>query len=117
MDYFFIGESELLTAFRFVGVGGKAAANKEEAVLAFRTVTKGSQNAASAGCGPGAQLSTPYKILILTERVADWIGEELTEWQLSGNYPLLVEIPGIDGKIEGRKSLVDSIREAIGIHV
>jgi V/A-type H+-transporting ATPase subunit F len=57
------------------------------------------------------------KILILTEQAADWVGDELTEWQLSGAYPLVVELPGLGGKIAGRKSLVDSIREAIGIHV
>ncbi|MDR2159575.1 MAG: ATPase V, partial [Treponema sp.] len=28
-----------------------------------------------------------------------------------------VEIPGVMGRLEGRKTLVDSIREAIGIHV
>jgi V/A-type H+-transporting ATPase subunit F len=41
----------------------------------------------------------------------------MIDWQLSGKYPLLVEIPGINGRLEGRKTLVDSIREAIGIHV
>lgn len=101
MDYFFIGESELLCAFAFAGVGGAAAANKDEALSAFRTIT------AASRC----------KILILTEQAADWIGDELTEWQLAGSYPLVVELPGLNGSMSGRKSLVDSIREAIGIHV
>jgi V/A-type H+-transporting ATPase subunit F len=30
---------------------------------------------------------------------------------------LIVEIPGIVGRLAGRKTLVDAIREAIGIHV
>jgi V/A-type H+-transporting ATPase subunit F len=30
---------------------------------------------------------------------------------------LIVEIPGIMGRMPGKKTLVDSIREAIGIHV
>jgi V/A-type H+-transporting ATPase subunit F len=41
----------------------------------------------------------------------------MVNWQLSGRYPLLVEIPGIGGRLEGRKTLVDAIREAIGIHI
>jgi V/A-type H+-transporting ATPase subunit F len=41
----------------------------------------------------------------------------MIDWQLSGRYPLLVEIPGISGKHIDRKTLVESIREAIGIQV
>jgi V/A-type H+-transporting ATPase subunit F len=116
MDYFFIGEAELLTAFRFVGVGGKAVASQEEAFAAFRTLTGGVKTA--AGPGAGQRASAPAaKILILTEQAVDWLGEELTEWQLSGKYPLVVELPGLTGRVAGRKTLVDSIREAIGIHV
>jgi V/A-type H+-transporting ATPase subunit F len=101
VDYFFIGESELLCAFGFAGVGGSAVSNKDEALSAFRTATA----------------SSPCKILLLTEQAADWIGEELTAWQLAGSYPLVVELPGLAGSLPGRKNLVDSIREAIGIHV
>ena len=36
---------------------------------------------------------------------------------MGGAYPLVVEIPGIDGHLEGRTSLIDSIRDAVGIHV
>jgi V/A-type H+-transporting ATPase subunit F len=32
-------------------------------------------------------------------------------------YPLIVEIPGIHGHMEGKKSLTDAIREAVGISV
>jgi V/A-type H+-transporting ATPase subunit F len=53
----------------------------------------------------------------MTEEVADWLGDMLVKWQLSDRYPLVVEIPGILGRNPGRKTLVDSIREAIGIHV
>jgi V/A-type H+-transporting ATPase subunit F len=56
-------------------------------------------------------------VLILTEEVADWLGDLLTDWQLSDKYPLIVELPGLMGRLPGRKTLVDSIREAIGVHV
>jgi V/A-type H+-transporting ATPase subunit F len=49
--------------------------------------------------------------------VADWLGDILTQWLLSDRYPLIIELPGMMGKLSGRKSLVESIREAIGIHV
>ena len=49
--------------------------------------------------------------------MSPFLGEELVRWQLSGRFPLIVEIPGLAGHPEGRKTLVDAIREAIGIHV
>jgi V/A-type H+-transporting ATPase subunit F len=126
VDYFFIGESELLSAFQFAGVGGTAVSNKDEAISAFHKITASSQVAPHLVAGARAEMATrtesggeakKTKILILTEQAADWMGDELTEWQLSGAYPLIVELPGLGGKIVGRKSLVDAIREAIGIHV
>jgi V/A-type H+-transporting ATPase subunit F len=114
VEYYFIGESEILTAFRFIGIDGTAITNQDDAIKAFHTAI-----AARAGAVEHAARAreAAYKILILTEQTAVWIGEELSEWQLSGKYPLIVEMPGLAGKVPGRKNLVDSIREAIGIHV
>jgi V/A-type H+-transporting ATPase subunit F len=113
LDYFFIGDSELVTAFRFVGVEGIAVRAAEDTKAAFLKITQGWDEAARAFL-PNMETC---RVLILTEEAADWLGETLTDWQLSGKYPLVVEIPGTLGRLEGRKSLVDSIREAIGIHV
>lgn len=112
MDYFFIGDAELVTGFKFAGVDGVAANNADEARRVFRRVTEGfdeitGMSVPTDGC----------RILILTQEVADWLGERLIQWQLGAKYPLIVELPGMMGKIAGRKTLVDSIREAIGIHV
>jgi V/A-type H+-transporting ATPase subunit F len=113
VDYFFIGDPELVTAFRFVGIKGIAVVNAEEATAAFQRITEGWDETAGTvlpdieGC----------RILILTEEVADWLGELLIQWQLSDRYPLIVEIPGMMGRLSGRKHLVDTIREVIGIHV
>ena len=45
------------------------------------------------------------------------IEEEVLQWQMGADYPLIVEIPGLHGHVDGKKSLTDSIREAIGIHI
>jgi V/A-type H+-transporting ATPase subunit F len=115
VDYFFIGDPELVTAFRFVGIGGSAVADAAEAKAAFLRITRGWDETAGAVL-PGEAGGT-CRVLIITEETADWLGELLIEWQLSDRYPLVVEIPGILGRLAGRKTLVDSIREAIGIHV
>jgi V/A-type H+-transporting ATPase subunit F len=113
VDYFFIGDPELVTAFRFVGVDGIAVRGPDDTRAAFLKITQGWDEAAGAVL---PNLET-CQVLILTEEAADWLGRLLTDWQLSGKYPLVVEIPGTLGRLEGRKTLVDSIREAIGIHV
>jgi V/A-type H+-transporting ATPase subunit F len=115
VDFFFIGDAELVTAFRFVGIAGAAAADAGEARSHFRRITEGWDETAGTVLPLGE--GETCRVLILTEETADWLGDLLIDWQLSGRYPLVVEIPGIMGRLPGRKTLVDSIREAIGVHV
>ncbi|GHV68619.1 hypothetical protein AGMMS49928_08580 [Spirochaetia bacterium] len=113
MDYYFLGDAELVTAFRFVGISGIAAPDAAAALSAFRRLTEGWDETAGTAL-PGIETC---RVLIITEEVADWLGDTLVRWQLSDHYPLIVELPGILGRFPGRKTLVDSIREAIGVHV
>jgi len=104
VDYFFLGDEELVTAFRFIGIDGIAVKDSEEAIDVFKKITQGDNE-------------DKCRILILTEETADWLGDDMIDWQLSGQYPLLVEIPGFAGRLPDRKTLVEAIREAIGLHV
>jgi vacuolar-type H+-ATPase subunit F/Vma7 len=99
--FYVLGGEELVIGFRFVGVPGKTINTVEEAREAFRAATT----------------SPEVKVLIITEQVSAMIPREVMDWQVSGAYPLLVEIPGIAGHVDGRASLMDSIREAVGLHV
>jgi V/A-type H+-transporting ATPase subunit F len=45
------------------------------------------------------------------------LDKEVLDWQIGGKVPLIVEIPGLQGHLAGRKTLTDSIREAVGIRV
>ena len=118
MDYFFLGDPELVTAFSFVGIKGVSVLNADDAHKAFRRITEGYDETAGtvlpSVLWPGLE---SCRVLILTEEVADWLGDSLVQWQLSGHYPLIVEVPGLMGRLAGRKTLVDSIREAIGVRV
>jgi V/A-type H+-transporting ATPase subunit F len=117
LDYFFIGDAELVTAFRFIGIEGEAAKDPGHAVSMFRQITEGWNEQAGAVLPDSVPNAGDLGVLILTEETADWLGDILIDWQLSGRYPLIVEIPGISGLIPGRKTLVDSIRQAIGVHI
>jgi V/A-type H+-transporting ATPase subunit F len=101
MHFYVIGDEEVVTGFRFVGVEGSTCNSRTEAVESFSKATR----------------SGDIKVLIITEQVSALIPDEVMEWQFRGSYPLIVELPGMDGHLETRKSLVDSIREAVGVHV
>ncbi|MDR1315352.1 MAG: ATPase V [Spirochaetales bacterium] len=101
MDFFVLGEEEIIIGFGTVGIQGRVVARREEAVAGFDYA-----------------VSLPdLKVLIITEEAASFMEEKITAWNMSGRFPLLVEVPGIQGRMEGRKTLVESIREAVGISV
>lgn len=110
MNYFVIGEREIVLAFGLVGVQGAAAVNRAEALDAFNRVT-------GKGGAVGSPVEERPKVLILTEEVSMMLENEVVDWQKGARYPLIVEIPGINGHLAGRKTLTDAIREAIGIQV
>ena len=111
MEYFIIGERELVLGFMLAGVKGAAVTNRHDALDAFHMVT-GSGNLV----GALAKENRP-KVLILTEDVSDMLSKEVLDWQMKGEAPLIVEIPGLQGRIAGKKSLTESIREAVGIQI
>lgn len=110
MDFYIIGDRELVLAFRLTGIQGSVAENRNDVLEAFNRVT-----------GKGGQISVPVeqvpRVLILTEAVAGMIEEEEIAWQKTGKYPLIVEIPNVNGHVKGKKTLTDAIREAIGVQV
>jgi V/A-type H+/Na+-transporting ATPase subunit F len=99
--FYVLGGEELVVGFRFVGVPGTVVRSPDEALAAFRSITKDGKT----------------KVLVMTEQVAALIPHEVMDWQLGGAYPLIVEIPDVGGHVENRTSLIDSIREAVGLHV
>ena len=113
MDYFFLGEAELVTAFRFIGITGQSVHNADDARDAFQRLTQSYDETAGTVL-PGIETC---RVLIVTEEVADWLGDSLIHWQLSDRYPLIVELPGLMGRMTNRKTLTESIREAIGVSV
>ncbi len=111
MEYFVIGEREIVLGFMLVGVTGTPVSNREEALEAFLDVT-GQSNKLNRIVS-----SSRPKVLILTEDVSDMLSQEVEAHQMTGKAPLIVEIPGLHGHIEGRRTLTEAIREAVGIQV
>ena len=110
MKFYIIGDREMVLAFRLTGISGTVAENRQEVLDAFNRAT-----------GKGSSIAAPVeelpKVLILTEAAAALIEEEELAWQKKGKFPLIVEIPCLDGPVPGKKSLSDAIREAVGVQI
>jgi len=56
-------------------------------------------------------------IIILTDVVAEGIRDEVDEVRAKGVKPLVVELPGPAGPLEGKRTLLDLITEAVGVRI
>ncbi|OHD20042.1 MAG: hypothetical protein A2086_06620 [Spirochaetes bacterium GWD1_27_9] len=103
MTFFVFGDEDVVLGFKFIGISGLIIESKEDALLEFEKITKGEYG--------------EIGVLIITERIALMLEDIIMDWQLKGEYPLIVEVPDMEGHIEGKKSMLESIRKAIGLSV
>ncbi|HUT37118.1 MAG TPA: V-type ATP synthase subunit F [Planctomycetota bacterium] len=101
MRYHVIGDEDTVLGFRFAGLPGDIAATADEARDALQRVTRAGDVA----------------VLIMTDRIADLIREDVNAVRFGFELPLVVEVPGLAGPSPQRKDLLTLIREAVGIKV
>jgi len=101
MKYFVIADADTVLGFRYVGIRGCEVNSAREARKALDRAVSNS------GIG----------IVIVTESVAESIRDEVNAVRFGRNRPLIVEVPGRTGPLPGKRSLIELIREAVGIHV
>ena len=101
MKLFCIADEDSVRGFRLAGVAGEVVSDAGEAVDAVRRA------AAMPGLG----------LLIVTDVVASEAQAEIDRIRLECVQPLIAEIPGPDGPMEGRKTLREFVQEAVGISV
>ena len=101
MKYYCIADEDTVRGFRLAGVAGQAVASAPEAARAI----------ASAAAQPDCA------VIILTEKVADSIRPQVERIRFEWQRPLLIEIPGPDGPLPGRKRLRQLAQEAVGIKI
>ena len=98
--YFLVGDADTVLAFRSIGVEGIVAETRQEALAALAAAP-----AREAG------------VLMITEEVAQMVREEVDLLRFEQATPMVVEIPGPQGPLPGRRALADIIRAAIGVKV
>lgn len=101
MSYHIIGDADTVLGYRFAGVTGDAVENAEQAREAFARAISSDE--------PG--------ILLLTQPVEDMLEAELTAHRLAAKPPYVAVVPDIWGGGRKRKSLQETISEAVGIKI
>ncbi|MDD5555878.1 MAG: V-type ATP synthase subunit F [bacterium] len=98
MGYFVIGDEETVVGFRLAGIRGRAARTPDEA--------RGALGVAAATDG--------VRVIVITEAVAAWLGEEIGGFDPL-RFPLILTVPDRRGPAEGRPSIRDVVRAAVGV--
>lgn len=99
MKYYVIGDEDTVLGFGMGGVRGTGVHDRASAEEAFR------QAIAEPNIG----------ILIITEKIADYIRSTVDQYLFSERFPLILEIPDREGPKEGRTGIREMVNAAIGI--
>jgi V/A-type H+-transporting ATPase subunit F len=101
VKFYCIADEDTVRGFQLAGIGAQVAATAEEARITIDEV------AARPDCG----------VIIITEKVAAWIRPQIEMIRLTRGRLLIVEVPGPEGPLSGRKSLREFVQEAVGVSV
>lgn len=101
MQFYVIADENTVTGFRLVGLEGEVVETADEAKEAL---TK-------------AFSSSDIGIILITERIAASIREEMEEFIFGHTFPLIIEIPDRKGVLEGRTSIREMVNAAVGVKV
>ena len=99
MKYYVIGDEDTVLGFGMVGVDGVIVRTADEAKSAINKAIDDKN----------------IGIIIITERVANFIRETVDRYVFTLNFPLIVEVPDRTGPLKGRKNIRDAVNSAIGI--
>lgn len=101
MKFFVIADEHTVTGFKLVGLDGEVVESAEEASEALEKAFD----------------SEDIGIIIITEKIAASIREEIDEFIFGRSFPLIIEIPDREGPMEGRTSIREMVRSAVGVKI
>lgn len=100
MNIFCIADKESSLGFKFSGIETREVATKLQAQEALRF----------------ALINEGIGIIVITEKAASLVREEVDEATLRQDLPLIVEIPS-RGSTKSSKSVAESLRHIIGVGI
>ena len=101
MKFFVLGDKDTVLGFELAGVTGKVVQDADEVREGLREAFE----------------DNSLGIIIIPERLADLARQDVDQYTYKTSFPLIIEIPDRMGPIEGRGSVRDMIRSAVGIHL
>ena len=99
MQFYVIADEHTVTGFKLVGLEGEVVESADEA----REALKKAFSAKEIG------------IIIITEKIAASLREEIESYIFGHTFPLIIEIPDRTGPMEGRVSIRQMVRSAVGV--
>jgi V/A-type H+-transporting ATPase subunit F len=99
LNYFVIGDEDTVLGFALAGVQGYTVSSRDEAVAGLEAALK----------------DECVGIILITERIAELIRDEVDNYVFSRSFPLIVEIADRLGPVAGRPGLREMVNQAIGI--
>ncbi|NOZ21836.1 MAG: Vacuolar H+transporting two-sector ATPase F subunit [Planctomycetes bacterium] len=101
MRYFVIGDEDTVLGFRLAGVQGRVVDSPGDAGQALDQALD----------------DETIGVIIITERTVEAIRKQVEQAMFEHSSPVIVEIPDRQGPMTGRKTLMEMIRQAVGIGV
>lgn len=101
MQFFVIGDESTVAGFGLVGVEGETVETADEAREALKR----------------AFASPEIGIIVITEKIAAGLRDEIERYTFGRSFPLIIEIPDRTGPMPGRVSIRQMVRSAVGISV
>ena len=99
MSYFVIGGEDIVLGFSYAGVPGQVVTGPAEASAALARACTDSN----------------VHVVIIEDRLAEGIREEVNRVLFGSHRTVVVEVPGLKGPSANRPDLLKLIREAVGI--
>jgi vacuolar-type H+-ATPase subunit F/Vma7 len=100
MTFFCIADKESGLGFRLAGIETREVTTKPEAIEALRV----------------ARLTKDVGIILITEKAASFVRDQIEEHISEEPIPLVLEVPS-RGEIRKRKSAAELLKELVGIGI
>lgn len=101
MKFVVIGDRETVLGFRFVGVEGTIATLRADALAALEQAVE----------------RKDVGVVLVTEKVAAEIRDEVDARLFGFGFPLVLEIPDSSGPAPDRPKIEEVVRKAVGISI
>lgn len=101
MELFIIGDHDTVLGFSLAGIEGRIVKDSREAYSALNEVVEAGE----------------VGILLITERLAHELRKDIDQIMMTRRYPLVVEIPDVEGPFEEKVTISDLVKTAIGIKI